>query len=97
MTNFMPWEGPEWFARLWPCGLTVDFGDDQTEFTLLEAAVFALAGPGMFNWCDEAIAEEIGTTLAAVRAIKSRLRKKYDTYRRRLGPRGNWLIRLFRE
>jgi hypothetical protein len=90
---------PEWFDRNFPFGLCVLFGpNDETRFTLLEAAVFAFSGPGRFNWCDEAICEETGVTAAALKRVKKNLLKKYERFLKTLPPvRACWMPKLFRD
>ncbi|OWY61849.1 hypothetical protein B7486_61605, partial [cyanobacterium TDX16] len=76
-------DGPEWFAKLFPTGLSVAFGvDDATRFTLLEAAVFAMAGPGRFNWSNAAICEETGLKPASLLRVKRSLQRKYERWQK---------------
>lgn len=77
--TLMAWDGPDWFARLFPLGMSVSFGPGcETRFTALEAAVFALRiGQGRG---DEWILEDVPVTGAVLARIKAALQRKYEAW-----------------
>lgn len=96
--TLMPWDGPPWFAKLFPNGMSVSFGpeDDRSFFPPREPTKFAPPAATRFTALeaavlalvvthgrsDEWLLEHVPVTPAVLARVKGRLQAKYRLWER---------------